>query len=317
MIPPEKIAKFSIYDGISWHTVSGSTPINGWTHLAGVFNNSTLILYVNGTIDGRLDSGPPDVFGSPANVTIGAYENTLRDHKISNYFSGPIVDSTVYTKAFAAHEVEEEFRNILEVYSQFVNGQTVNLTRIVLEESLLTSDTTGKPGDDVKEVDTTPTFSENIGLTDKLTLLVNNQTVQVVQPSVKRNSTILYENLGLADKITILLNNEPVNLAALSGTASNLTHSEIEVGKIVNWTQTVMINGTQAAPSILVEIPEDAQNIQVEMDDGTGNYTEITGVMEIIESEMDSADENNKMSFREIAKMLNAQKCSMQLMSFH
>ncbi len=77
MIPPEKMAKFSAFDGISWYTVTGSTPINGWTHIAGVFNNSTLILYVNGTIDGRLDRGPPEINCSPANVTIGAFESTL------------------------------------------------------------------------------------------------------------------------------------------------------------------------------------------------------------------------------------------------
>jgi len=180
MIPPEKMAKFSAYDGISWHTVFGLTPINGWTHIAGVFNNSSLILYVNGTIDGRLDRGPPEIAGSLANVTIGAYQNTLRSNdKMTSLFSGPIVDVTVYNKAMVDQEVEEEFRNTLEVYLRFVNGQKVNLTTIVLEDSLLSADTTGKLGDDVKEVDSSPTFSENIGLTDKLSLLVNNQTVLI------------------------------------------------------------------------------------------------------------------------------------------
>jgi len=301
LIPPEKIVKFSAFDGITWHTVSGSTPIEGWTHLAGVFNNASLILYVNGTIDGRLDRGPPEAAGSFANVTIGAYESTLRDHKISNYFSGPIVDVTVYKHAMIDHEVEEEFSNMLKVYLSTVYQQNTNMTTITLEEQISI---------DAKSKPTLGEYSlsglhESLGLLDKITILVNNQTVPIEEAVVSGNSTILAENLGLGDKITALLYNQTVNLA---GMASNLTHSEIEIGKMVNWTQTVMLNGTEEVPNILVELPADAQNIQVEIDDGTGNYTDITkGVIEIFESAMESGENSteNKMSFREMAKMLN------------
>jgi hypothetical protein len=78
---------------------------------------------------------------------------------------------------------------------------------------------------------------------------------------------------------------------------------------VVNWTQTVILNGTQEVPSILVELPADAQNIQVEMEDGNGNYTDITaGVTEFTESDMESVGNytQHEMSFTEMAKMLNA-----------
>jgi len=242
------MGKFSVYDGISWYTVTGSTPIEGWTHLAGVFNNASLILYVNGTIDSRLDRGPPEIAGSPANVTIGAYQNTLRDRdKMTSLFSGPIVDVTVYKEALADHWIEEEFRNTLEVYSGFVNGQKVNHTTIVLEESLLMVDTTGKLGNDVKEVDSSPTFSENIGLTDKLSLLVNNQTVLTEQPVVPVNSTnvTLAESIGLSDNIGI--RQGVINIIELSDNlgiydafirpTENLTIGESQISPLISPTK--------------------------------------------------------------------------------
>ncbi|MGI0076893.1 MAG: LamG-like jellyroll fold domain-containing protein, partial [Nitrosopumilaceae archaeon] len=84
---PERVAKFSVYDGIMWHTVTGSTPIDGWAQVAAVVNGSRISIYVNGTLDGKLETGPPEIAASTANVIIGAYENTLRGNvEWSNLF---------------------------------------------------------------------------------------------------------------------------------------------------------------------------------------------------------------------------------------
>src|SRR3989304_5528958 len=91
IVSPEHVAKFAVYDGISWHTVTGSTPIDGWVQVDAVVNGSRISIYVNGTLDGKLETGPPAIAGSTANVIIGAYENTLRgETKQSNYYFGEI-----------------------------------------------------------------------------------------------------------------------------------------------------------------------------------------------------------------------------------
>src|SRR5579864_3949136 len=49
IIPPNKIAAFSVFDGIMWHTVESKSVIpEQWTHLAATFNGSAISIYVNG-----------------------------------------------------------------------------------------------------------------------------------------------------------------------------------------------------------------------------------------------------------------------------
>ena len=116
MITPEKVAKFSVYDGIVWSTVTGSTPINGTAFVTAVFNKTNISLYVNGTLDGRLDTGPSSLVSSTLNVTIGAYENTLRSEaSLSNFYSGILEDITIYQHAMIDSEVEDLYLQHLQV----------------------------------------------------------------------------------------------------------------------------------------------------------------------------------------------------------
>jgi len=116
MVSPEHMAKFSVYDGITWSTITGSTPINGTAFVTAVFNRTDISLYVNGTLDGT--STGPSVLGiSSSNVTIGAYENTLRtDAKQSNFFVGTLEDITIYRHAMVDKEVQEQYWEYLKVY---------------------------------------------------------------------------------------------------------------------------------------------------------------------------------------------------------
>src|SRR3989337_1211362 len=51
IIDPQHVAKFSIFDGIQWHTVETSVTLGeSWSHLAATFNGTTLSIYTNGTL---------------------------------------------------------------------------------------------------------------------------------------------------------------------------------------------------------------------------------------------------------------------------
>ena len=71
-----------------------------------------------------------------------------------------------------------------------------------------------------------------------------------------------------------MLNGEPV-IQEITNATSDLVHSEIVTGQIVNWTQTVMLNETEDISNILVELPADAQNIEIQIVNSNGTLTEI------------------------------------------
>ena len=48
IIDPQQVAKFSIFDGIQWHSVETSTTLGeSWSHLAATFNGTKLSVYTN------------------------------------------------------------------------------------------------------------------------------------------------------------------------------------------------------------------------------------------------------------------------------
>jgi len=79
----------------------------------------------------------------------------------------------------------------------------------------------------------------------------------------------LVERLGI---LSIIPTNQ--TLADITNETSNLIHSNIEIGQNVTWTQTVMVNDTRELQNILIELPADAQNIQIETTNEQ-NQTEI------------------------------------------
>jgi len=192
---------------------------------------------------------------------------------------------------------------------------------------------------------------ENLDFTDQISLLLNNQTISNYEPEnktvsfvenlaiqdtiqtflpnnstrfseglkftddvlLKINGTFLLdlpENLLLTEQDTIFLNNETV-IFDIQNTSSNLIHSQIEIGKPVFWTQTVMLNDTEDIQNILLEIPADAKNITVtKIDD---NSTEIipNNSTEILQPELEEAENGydipriKEMSLNEIAQKHN------------
>jgi len=137
MQSPQRVAKFSVYDGQTWYTVKGSTPINSWSHVAATINGENISLYVNGTLDGRRYTGPT-VTGSPSDIVIGAYESNLREEpQMSNFFSGEIHQVDVYKYAMTDNEILDMFLSYLKKYQPDNNLQVGKEMDISKEEDSL------------------------------------------------------------------------------------------------------------------------------------------------------------------------------------
>src|SRR3990172_4746916 len=111
-IPPQKVAKFSVYDGISWHNVESTSQIKEeWTHLAATFDDSSISIYVNGKlentipieskltiiVDGKFEAVPVDSISSDSHIIIGAYIPVkLKSPQVRSQFSGLIDNVQLY-----------------------------------------------------------------------------------------------------------------------------------------------------------------------------------------------------------------------------
>ncbi|HEV2192917.1 MAG TPA: LamG-like jellyroll fold domain-containing protein [Nitrosopumilaceae archaeon] len=179
VIPPIKIATFSVFDGIKWSTVNSTVPIQeNWTHLAATFNGSSISIYVNGTlqstmhitgvpalsVNGQLTTKTVDQISSNADIVIGAYLNTLRGSP-SNQFSGLIKNVNLYDT----------------VLSQLQIAQLYNIPSSH-------QSTTSKISN--------PTLSDQIGFTDAVTVslsLLNATSTTPTNATTSSNVTITPE----------------------------------------------------------------------------------------------------------------------------
>jgi len=98
---PEKIATFSVYDGIKWHKIESKSIITeDWTHLAATFSDSSINLYVNGVLESSLNEiGAPFVvsLSSESDTVVGAYRSDKNgDISIQNKFAGNLDSVYVY-----------------------------------------------------------------------------------------------------------------------------------------------------------------------------------------------------------------------------
>lgn len=90
-ISPEKIVKFSVFDGIKWNTVESYQTIpEDWTHVTVSYDNDQIKIYVNGELDNSkniyglsyivindyIDLSTIDAITSESDVIIGAYVET-------------------------------------------------------------------------------------------------------------------------------------------------------------------------------------------------------------------------------------------------
>jgi len=131
LVSPEKVAKFSIFDGIKWHTVESTSQIDErLTHLAATFGNSSISIYVNGKLEstlsdievmsldekGNLGTSSVESISSDADVILGAYAS-IRNNQIelSNQFSGLYENIELFDFAADQSQIDEMYIGAFDV----------------------------------------------------------------------------------------------------------------------------------------------------------------------------------------------------------
>ncbi|MGI0011355.1 MAG: LamG domain-containing protein, partial [Nitrosopumilaceae archaeon] len=141
-IPPQKIAKFFVFDGIKWSTVESKTTIEEeWTHLAATFNGSSISIYVNGnlestlsitgvptlSVNGQLKASTVDSISSDSDIVIGASLNTrISSVQVSNQFSGLIDNVSLYDSLLEPSQISEIYgQNMLTDSLDVINATSI------------------------------------------------------------------------------------------------------------------------------------------------------------------------------------------------
>src|SRR2546426_9816040 len=192
IIPPTKIAVFSVFDGIKWQTVESNTAIpEEWTHLVATFTSSSIAIYVNGNLEstiktsgvltvavnGKLATKTVDSLSSDADIVIGGYYNSLRATS-SNKFSGLIKDVKLYDSLLSPSQIQR-------IYEQ--NNIGTNTTE---------SNSTG--------IYNNSTLAEQVSIIDALNLKLNSPI---------SNSSGVYMRSTLAEQVSLL---DTINLSVNS-----------------------------------------------------------------------------------------------------
>src|SRR3972149_9853884 len=139
ILSPEHVVKFSVFDGISWTEVIGSSKIENWSQLIAIINDTRISLYVNGTLEGSSQISEPisfsgdklqlttsDVMVSDSDLILGAYLSTTRgESKLSKHFSGLIDEVFIYKEAFTESQIQG-------IYSQFIEQLEPELEPVLL-----------------------------------------------------------------------------------------------------------------------------------------------------------------------------------------
>src|SRR3989337_555105 len=203
-------------------------------------------------------------------------------------------------------EIEEEY---LRYINQYTNSST-GITTFTLNDGVKSVCFIGKSNNTKGKLEvSSEETSDTLRITDELILNLNGIPIIPLQDSLvfsdnltltlnqeqgtPVNATILPQTLAFSDYIylklngttyisleevllltedILLLNNQTVTF---SNSTSRLTHGIIEMGKPVDWTQTVLLNETDSVQNILLELPADAQNIQIQKTDQNGTSSAI------------------------------------------
>lgn len=85
-----------------------AVPLNAWSHVAGVYDGSTMKVYVNGELGGQIPYSQ-GVFAGTADVSIGAIASGGPVGQSAGNFSGKVDEATVYNRPISAVEVKAIF----------------------------------------------------------------------------------------------------------------------------------------------------------------------------------------------------------------
>jgi len=157
-IPPKKVAVFSIYDGIQWHTVESTSQIpQDWTHLAATFNGTTIAIYVNGnqeasvpvstigiSLSGHLETTTIADLKSQADVIIGAQESVRAPQTtVQNLFGGQIDEVNVYDSLLDSSQIQKLYdQGVLSLQKQTQSNATTVLNGTAPGNGTIVNETT-------------------------------------------------------------------------------------------------------------------------------------------------------------------------------
>ena len=120
---PEKVVRFSIFDGVKWTTIESSSTVDEqWTHISAKFEEHVLSLYINGSLEaatqmegiptlnsyGFLEPQPIEGIYSESMIFYGA-QRTIKNSDVSThgFFSGSIDEIVVADHGIAYKEILE------------------------------------------------------------------------------------------------------------------------------------------------------------------------------------------------------------------
>jgi hypothetical protein len=184
-IPPQKIATFSIFDGIRWSTVNSTVPIGeNWTNLAATFNGSAISIYVNGTlqstyhlasmltvtVNGTLTTKTVDEISSRSDIVMGAYLNSLRSESM-NLFAGSIQSVNLYDSLLSPSQIEQLYTG--NPLSQTLPSQSQPQSQnksLNLTDSVIIKDTINQ------SISNQSTKNKSLNLTDSV--IINDAILQ-------------------------------------------------------------------------------------------------------------------------------------------
>ncbi|MCL5412011.1 MAG: DUF2341 domain-containing protein, partial [Patescibacteria group bacterium] len=109
-------------NGNDWNSTAGTTSLqNGqWYYIVGVYNGSTLSIYVNGIQEGAPTPYSGGVFNTSSNLAIGrSFQET------NAYFLGQIDEPRVYSKALTQSEISDLYNNYGYVTPNYLNKELV------------------------------------------------------------------------------------------------------------------------------------------------------------------------------------------------
>ncbi|RDJ32095.1 MAG: hypothetical protein DWQ17_03640, partial [Crenarchaeota archaeon] len=260
IIEPKHIASISIFDGITWSTLEGVTPIEegSWTHLAAVINKTTITLYVNGTAEstktlsdtfsttgGLLEIVDAKIASTDSDVVVGAYVDITREKpSIKNKFSGFIDDVLIYKEALSQEQIQE-------IFDDYTKTDVIGPKAPVEFGFILTmSDELRLILHTIEEDESEDTYiiSRGIGITDLVTLVLSGNysdtseslvldtlglvdLLEITLDSSKSNQTIheLLESVSISDVLTVTKLENNTNYSEILGFKDDLSLS-------VSWT---------------------------------------------------------------------------------
>ncbi|MDX1372581.1 MAG: LamG domain-containing protein, partial [Nitrososphaeraceae archaeon] len=146
VVDPQRVASFSVFDGIKRHTVISSTVFGeNWSHIAVSYNGTMLSMYTNGTLsnekivtdtieitsNGKLEPKTSELLTSSSDVVIGAkLDNTRSTDDVSKKFSGEIYDVNIFDVYLTAKQILEIYNRSFPIIFNVTNSTLTNSTQI-------------------------------------------------------------------------------------------------------------------------------------------------------------------------------------------